>query len=146
LWSVSRSQIVILPAKASEVVFVSGRAAHGAVGEPPHGASLRRRIERTRHGTVSEVSRRVTAVNEVGLERARACVRDSGENRRFASALMCADLWLAIARSDRPQGRKISLRSASLRCVLRGGYSRDSTEIGRPAGNGVESHQHTEEY
>ncbi len=44
----------------------------------------------------------------------------------------------------RPEGRKISLRSASLRCVLRGGYSRDSTEIGRPAEYGVESQQHTE--
>ncbi len=34
---------------------------------------------------------------------------------------------------DRPEGRKIMPQYASLHCVLRGGYSRDSTEIGRPA-------------
>jgi hypothetical protein len=74
-------------------------------------------------------------------------------SRRAASALMCARSaspsrreCRQSVRGARPEGRKIRGQSASLRCVLRGGYSRDSTEIGRPAASGAESQQHTREY
>jgi len=48
--------------------------------------------------------------------------------------------------TDRPEGRKIMLQYASLRCVLRGGYSPDSQRLGVPADTVGESQQHTREY